>query len=128
MSSPLDSLIEEVDDDLRRDRAVALARRYGPYVVALALGIVISIAGVVAWRQYTTQREMERSTTYATALDAINRGDADQAAQLLANVTTAGPSSGYGVLARFQEAALKARAGDTAGASAAYDAIAGDSR
>ncbi|MGE5538607.1 MAG: tetratricopeptide repeat protein [Gemmatimonas sp.] len=128
MSSPLDSLIEEVDEDLRRDRAVALMRKYGPYVIALALGVVISVAGVMVWRQYKAEREMERSTVYATALDAINRGDAEQATKLLGDVSSAGPASGYGVLARLQDAALKARAGDPSGAATIYDGIATDSR
>jgi hypothetical protein len=127
MSSPLDSLIEEVDEDLRRDRAVALFRRYGPYLIALALGAIIVVGGVMMWRQYKSEHEMERSTTYASALDAINRGDSEQASRLLGEVTTSGARSGYGVLARLQDAALKARAGDAAAAAAIYDGISADS-
>lgn len=126
MSSPLDNLIEEVDEDLRKDRALALARRYGPYVLALALGVIIAVAGVMAWRHYKAEREMERATVYAQALDAINRGDADESQRLLAEITSASPGSGYGILARFQDAALKARAGDAAGAAAIYDGIGTD--
>ncbi|HTI87420.1 MAG TPA: tetratricopeptide repeat protein [Alphaproteobacteria bacterium] len=128
MSSPLDSLIEEVDEDLRRDRAVALFRRYGAYLIALALGIIIAVAAVIVWRQYKSEREMTRSTTYAAALDAINRGNSEEASQLLGQVTAAGgASSGYGVLARLQDGALKAKGGDAAGATAIYDGIAADS-
>lgn len=128
MSSPLDNLIEEVDEDLRKDRALALARRYGPYALALALGIIIAVAGVMTWRHYKAEREMERATVYAQALDAINRGDAEESQRLLSEITSVAPGSGYGTLARFQDAALKARSGDAAGAAAIYDAIAGDSR
>ncbi|HTI87215.1 MAG TPA: tetratricopeptide repeat protein, partial [Alphaproteobacteria bacterium] len=126
MSSPLDSLIEEVDEDLRRDKAVALFRRFGPYLIALALGVIIAVAGVMAWRQYKTERDMERATTYAAAIDAINRGDTEQASSLLGQVTGKGAASGYGALARLQDAALKARAGDSAGAATVYDGIAAD--
>lgn len=126
MSSPLDSLIEEVDEDLRRDRAVALFRRFGPYLIALALGVIIAVAAVIMWRQYKSEHEMARSTTYAAALDAINRGNPEEASQLLGQVTAGGASSGYGVLARLQDGALKAKGGDTAGAAAIYDGIAAD--
>lgn len=128
MSSPLDNLIEEVDEDLRKDRALALARRYGPYAIALALGVIIAVAGVVAWRHYKSERELERATVYAQALDAINRGDADESQRLLGEITSESPASGYGILGRFQDAALKARAGDAAAAAAIYDGIGTDSR
>jgi len=128
MTSPIDNLIEEVDEDLRRDRALVLARRYGPYVVAVALVAIVAVTGVMAWRHYQTQRNLDRSTVYTAALDAINRGDAEQSQRLLDEVTSAAPSSGYGALARLQEAALKTKSGDAAGAAAIYDSIAGDSR
>lgn len=128
MTSPIDSLIQEVDEDLRKDKALVLAKRYGPYAVALALGIVIAVAGVLGWRHYKANRELERSATYAAALDAIGQGDARQAQEFLDAVTKAAPASGYGVLSRLQEAALKAKAGDNAAAAAVYRALADDSR
>jgi hypothetical protein len=127
MSSPIENLIEEVDEDLRKDRALALMRRYGPYVLALTLGVIIAVAGVVTWRYYSAQHEMARAATYTQALDAINRGDAEESQRLLNEVMSTAPDSGYGVLARFQDAALKAKGGDSAGAAAIYDAISGDS-
>ena len=75
-----------------------------------------------------TEREMERSVTYTAALDAIARGDAQESQQLLTEMATAAPASGYGVLSRLQEAGVKARAGDVAGAAAIYDAMSADSR
>jgi hypothetical protein len=127
MTSPIDSLIEEVDEDIRRDKALALAKRYGPYAVALALGIIIAVAGVIGWRHYKAGKEMERAATYAAALDAIGRGDAAQSEQFLNEMISSAPTSGYGVLARLQEAALKTKAGDTAGAAAVYDQLSADS-
>lgn len=128
MTSQFDSLLEEVSEDLRRDRAFALARKYGPYAVALALVAVIAVAGVVGWRHYRATRDLERSTVYATALDAINSGDTAKSESLLEEVTKSSASSGYGTLARLQEAALKAKSGDAAGAAAIYDSLARDSR
>ena len=127
MTSEIDHLIEEVDQDMRKDRALALAKRYGPYAVALVLGVVIAIAGVMTWKHYKTEREMERSGIYAAALEAIGRGDTEETQRLIAEMTASGPASGYGVLARLQEAGLKAKAGDAAGAAALYDALANDS-
>lgn len=128
MASDIDNLIEEVDQDMRKDRALVLARRYGPYAVSLALGVVIAIAGVMTWRHYKAEREMERSAVYTEALDAIGRGDAAESQRLLSEMTAFAPSSGYGVLARIQDAGLKAKAGDLAGAAAIYDTLANDSK
>jgi hypothetical protein len=128
MTSPIDSLIEEVDEDIRRDKALALAKRYGPYAIALALGIIIAVAGVIGWRHYKTSKEMERAATYAAALDAIGRGDAAQSEQFLGEMVSAAPASGYGVLSRLQEASLKAKSGDAAGAAAVYDQLSTDTR
>ena len=128
MTSDIDNLIEEVDQDMRKDRALLLVRRYGPYAIALALGVVIAIAGVMTWRHVNAAREMERSAAYSEALDAIGRGDTAESERLLGEMTASAPASGYGVLARIQDAGLKAKAGDTAGAAAIYDALANDSR
>lgn len=126
MPSDLQSLIDEVSEDLRRDRALALARKYGPYAIALALVAVIGVAGWVGWRHYRTSRNLDLSTTYATALAEIDNGGKDKAEALLGDVVKSAPSSGYGTLARLQEAALKAKAGDAKGAAAIYDALSKD--
>lgn len=128
MTSEIDNLIEEVDQDMRKDRALALARRYGPYAIALALGVLIAVAGVMTWKHYKTEREMERSGIYAAALEALGRGDTEETQRLFGEMTATAPASGYGVLSRLQEAGLKAKAGDMAGAAAVYDALANDTK
>ncbi len=50
----MDNFIQELEDDLRRDRHMALWSKYGRYVVAVALVIVIAAAATVAWRHYRT--------------------------------------------------------------------------
>lgn len=126
MPSDLQSLIDEVSEDLRRDRALALARKYGPYAIALALIVIIGVAGWVGWQHYRTSRNLGLSTTYASALAEVDNGSKDKAEALLGDVIKSAPSSGYGTLARLQQAALKAKAGDTKGAAAIYDAISKD--
>jgi hypothetical protein len=48
--SQSDSFIEEVTEEVRRDRLFALARRYG-WIVVLALVLVIGGAAVLEWRK-----------------------------------------------------------------------------
>lgn len=48
--SQSDSFIEEVTEEVRRDRLFALARRYG-WIVALALVLVIGGAALLEWRK-----------------------------------------------------------------------------
>src|SRR5690242_17076466 len=126
MPSDLQSLIDEVSEDLRRDRALALARKYGPYAIALALIVIIGVASWVGWQRYRTSRNLDLSTTYASALAEVDNGSKDKAQALLGDVVKRSPSSGYGTLARLQQAALKAKAGDAKGAAAIYDTISKD--
>jgi len=48
--SQSDSFIEEVTEEVRRERLFALARRYG-WIVVLALVLVIGGAAALEWRK-----------------------------------------------------------------------------
>ncbi|MBX6323431.1 MAG: tetratricopeptide repeat protein, partial [Rhodospirillaceae bacterium] len=103
---------------------VKLWKRYGSYILAAALLIVVGTGGYVVWQRQMEARRLEQSRTYQQAL-AFGPSKPDEA--LAALKALDGGSGPYAMLARFQEAALKAKQGDTAGALAVYDALARDS-
>lgn len=119
-------IFQEVDEEVRRDRAVALWKRYGTYVLAAAVVLVAATAGWSAWRYYMDEQRHAASTRFTEAMILANQGENDAAARVFAEVAAEAPG-GYAVLARMEEAALKARAGDRAGAVAIYDRVAADS-
>jgi hypothetical protein len=122
----LSDIFREIDEELRRDNIAKLWERYGGYVVALAVLIVAATAAVVGWREYQNRERRAESVKYAAAVELARAGQDDKAALAFAAVAREA-DGGHGLLARFEEAALKARLGDVPGTLAIYEAIAADS-
>lgn len=121
----MSDIFHEIDEELRRENFAKLWARYGKYVVALAVVIVLATGGVSEWRHYQQRQREAEGARYVAALDLARQGkdkDAADAFSLIARQS----SGGYPVLARLEEAALKARTGDVKGAIALYEAVAAD--
>ncbi|MCC7428703.1 MAG: tetratricopeptide repeat protein [Alphaproteobacteria bacterium] len=117
-------LIDEVDEELRRERAEKLWQRYGIYAVGAATAIVLAVAGWQGWQWYDArEREAQARAFLVAAEQAV--GEKPQAINAFAALAQNG-RAGYRLLARFQEARLKAELGDLAGAIAVWDAVAAD--
>jgi len=121
----LADIFQEVEEDLRRDNLAKLWRRYGTWIIGVAVAIVVATAAFVLWRQYQESQRMDLARQYTQAADLLGRSDREGALQAFDALGAAG--GGYGVLARLREAQLLAESGDAAGAAAAYEAIAADS-
>ena len=123
-------IFDEIDEDLRADRARKLLARYGSVLVGGAVLIVAATGGWKAW-QWRQAGETERvATAYLAASHAADApaGPPERlAAESDLGKVAAESSGGYRALARLREAALKADGGDLAGALALWDAVAGDS-
>ncbi len=116
-------IFREVDEDLRRERYEKLWRRHSKHLIAAAVAIVLGTGGYVAWKQYREAQRLDRGTQYASASDLIERGELGAAAGFAA---LAEGGDGYAALARLQQAAMKAEAGDVAAALDMYEALAAD--
>jgi hypothetical protein len=121
----LADIFREVDEDLRRDRLSALWQRYGKYVIAFAVAVVLLTAANVGWQKWSESRRIEQSERYLAAMQPLEDGNEAAAANALAGFAD-DAGSGYATLARLQEAAARAKLGDTAGAVQVYDALADD--
>ncbi len=121
----MDEFIQEVEEDLKRERQLELWRKYGKYAVSLALVAVIIASAVVGWRSYQQNQRYEQGLKYASALD-LAGADKTGAAMTAFAALAAEAGAGYAELARLQEAALLAKAGDGAGAAAVYERLIDD--
>jgi hypothetical protein len=119
-------IFKEVEEDLRREKLESLWQRYGRWVIALAVLIVVGTAGSVAWQRYQQHRQIELAEQYgaAVALTDPAKSDLAKADGAFANIADAG--GGYGALASLERAAVKAKAGDIDGAVKIYDGLAAD--
>ena len=122
----MSDIFQEVDEDLRHDKWLRLWKQYQNYVIGLAAAIIIATAGVTYWRHYDQQQREAEGLQYGLALDEARGGKFAEAAGALKSLAV-GAHAGRALVARFEAAALRARAGDEAAAIAAYDAIAKDS-
>lgn len=120
-----DALIREVNDDLREEQMKQLWKRFGGYVVGVAVLIVAIVAGYQGWKQYDVSTRGAEGEGFHAAQQRARAGDMDGALQAFAQLSL-DASSGYGVLAEFQHAAIMAVKGDAAGASQLYQKIARD--
>jgi len=122
-------IFDEVDEDLRADRARQAFRRYGGVVLLAAVLVVAGAAGWQLWQTHTAKENARVAQLFLTALDGAGGPPGDgrkTAAADLAAVAREG-NAGYRVLAGLRAAALAADTGDAAGAEALWTRVAADS-
>lgn len=121
----MSEIFREIDEELRRDNLVKLWQDYGKYAIALAVGAVLVTGGVVEWRDYQLKQRQAEGVRYDAALELARKGRDAEAADVFAGIAGEA-SAGRAVLARLEDAALRAKAGDQDKAVALYDALAQD--
>lgn len=123
---PVTDIFREVEEELRAERFAKLWAKYGKYVIAAAVLIVLGTAGAVAWRDHQRKERAAESERYAAGMMLIAENQIPQAADAFAALAK-DAGGDYGALARLEEAGLRSQAGDAVGAQNAYDALAKDS-
>ncbi len=116
-------IFKEVDEDLRREQAKKLWDRFGPYVIGLAILIVVATAGYRGWIYWQEQRAQATGDSFLAALNLAKQGKNDEAITALKAIEASGSGS-YPVLAEFRIASEMSVTGKTQDAIAQYDTIA----
>jgi hypothetical protein len=116
-------IFKEVDEDLRRDQLRKLWDQFGPYVIGVAIFIVVATAGFRGWEYWQEKQAQATGDRFLAALDLANQGKHEDAIAALKAIEANG-SGRYPVLAGFRVASEMAATGDTNGALTEYDAIA----
>lgn len=82
MSNP-DSFIDEVTEEVRRDRLFRLFRKYGWIGVLIIVGLVVG----TAWTEWSKSRAAARAEAFGDAVvDALDQGTPDERREALAAV------------------------------------------
>ncbi|RYI32786.1 MAG: hypothetical protein EON48_04320 [Acetobacteraceae bacterium] len=117
MSNP-DSFIDEVTEEVRRDRLFRLFRKYGWIGVVVILGLV----GGTAWTEWSKSREAARAQAFGDGvIDALDQGTPEERREALAAVPTdAAQTAVLGLVASSDPAE------DKAATLATLDKLAGD--
>jgi hypothetical protein len=118
-------IFREVDEEVRREQLKKLWERYGTYMLAACVLVVVAVGG---WRAYQWQQDKkaaEAGSAFQAALTLAGDGKSQEAEDAFAKLTTTSTPS-YRVLSRFREAAEAARR-DPQAAVAIYDKVVTDS-
>lgn len=112
-------IFNEVDEELRRDRAHELFNRYRPFMVVLTLVIVLGVSGYKSWQWYSARKQARAAEAFNTAAQLLKNGDYEDAQKAFAAFAAKAPK-GYKSMAMLEEAAAAARAGHRAQAAKLY--------
>ncbi len=120
-----EQFFEEVSEELKADRYAELWKKYGRYFVAVAVVIVLGVAGYQYWQGEQRKAAEATSERFAAAAALARDGKTKEAITAFAGVAQDG-TKGYAQLARLQQAAQLLKSGDRAGAMLAYEQLAND--
>lgn len=121
-----ESFIREVDENLRRDQAEAVFKRYGTWIAVGALLLLAAVGAFLFWRNSQVEKVAAGSEQFAAILADVGAGkNSNDVAQRLE--TLAGEQGGsLGGSARLTRAALALEKSDRAAAIAQYRQVADD--
>lgn len=117
-------IFREIDEEVRRDKAAELWKKYGWVVTAIAVLAVVGVAGWQFWLHRENQASQAVGAQLEAALKSSRDGNGAQAETILKELSANAPA-GYRQIARFR---LASEAGkrDAAAGVAAFDALAND--
>jgi hypothetical protein len=118
-------ILDEIEQDLRKDRAARFWKKWGGVVIVVAGVFVLAIAG---WRGYVGWQQSRAAALgdrYVLAIQASEAGNHDEALAAFQALARDG-TGGYPGLARFRIATEQAAKGEADAAVQSFDAIAAD--
>ena len=112
--------INEVEEELRKDKYNDLLKKFGPLIVAIIVAIV-AVAGYIEYKKYADGVEARKvSASFVDATKLAETGDLQAAIDKFVALAEVSPE-GYAGLSYSRAAALKVQLGDMAGAVGLLD-------
>jgi len=112
--------INEVEEELRKDKYNELLRKYGPYILGLIVAIV-AVAGYLEWDKAASDKKARAtSAAYVTANDLESEGNLELAFTQFKAISQKAPA-GYSGLSLMRAASIKLDLGERAEAVELFD-------
>ncbi len=125
-------IFDEVSEDLRHERALVLAKRYGALLVLAAVLVLAGVAGQELWQAHKQKQANAAATQYLALTQAVDQptgtvtqDQAEGTAQKLQDFAATAPED-YKTLALLRAAALYAGAQETDKAAAIWTRVGAD--
>lgn len=119
----MSDIFNEVDEDVRKDKSLELWSKYGKYVIAACVLVVVVTAAVVGWKNYTVSQAQTQGKQFEEAVAMVADRKFDQASAAFTLLAQEG-GEGYQALAQLRQASALIAAGKGAEAVDVYDALA----
>ncbi|GAA4033485.1 tetratricopeptide repeat protein [Sphingomonas rosea] len=120
-----ETFIREVDENLRRDQAEAVVKRYGKVFIGAAIVLLLAVAGWLFWKDRQATQAAENSEAFAAILQDIGGPKSSGSAGRLDALAENTNGSMEGAV-RLTRAALALQDSDRKTAIAQYKAVAED--
>ena len=73
-------IFQEVDEEVRKDKATVFWNKYGTFVIAAAVLIVAATAAWVYWKDYSAKLRQEQGARFEAALELARQDRPGEAA------------------------------------------------
>lgn len=123
MTNETDSFVNEVDESLRQDRMLDVAKKYGPWLIGVFALFILALGAWQGWKAWTTSQARDHAVEFAAAQALVEAGNLDQAKTEFERLSNEGPRA-YRAMAGMEHAAILVQQGDLEGALAGFDAAA----
>ncbi len=79
----MDHIIQEIDDDLKRERLQNLWQNFGSHIVALSIVVLLGTAGLVGWKEFHHARNQAATDVLVSTRELIESKKYDKAREKL---------------------------------------------
>ncbi len=100
-----EEFIREVDEELKEEKYAKLWKKIGPYVISLAVGIILFTTGFVGWQNFIENKKQRLGDDFTSAVELIKEKDLDTALIALDRITDEA-SDGYVTMAKMKKASI----------------------
>src|SRR5690242_8383717 len=102
----MSDIFQEVDEEVRRDKAAEFWKKYQNVILTAAALVVLALAGFRYWQYERDRAEQAAGDQFQEALAALEGGKLDEARAGFDKIAAQGPS-GYRALAQMAAAGAK---------------------
>lgn len=122
----MSDIFKEVDEELRQERLYNLWKKWGPWVIGLAVAVVFAVGGYQLWTYLDRQDSQADSAALVEAAAPIEDGNFEEAIKRLSALRP-DLDGDMRAIVRLREAEARLETEDETGAVAVLNAIAADS-
>lgn len=120
-----DSFFREVSEELRQDRVRALWTRFGKWIIAAVVLVILLTIGYVVWERWQAAAANASGDRFLAAIDLAAAGETEEAIAQLQALADEGYGA-YPALAAMRIGTIRHAAGEDQAAVEAFDRIAAD--